>query len=789
MKFKSNILCAIFLAIAHFSNAQALPKHWNLSDDDKVLNQGGIKVTGLYNEDKIVQINLIFAEANYWTLLTSNYASKKDLMAKMVVDGVTYDSVGIRFKGQTSYGGGPGGGGGATSQKKSFNVSLDAFKKNPDKVKGYQTLNLNNSFQDASFMREVFYFHSIRPYAYSANCNFVHLYINGQDWGLYQNTQQLNGEFLKERFLSNNGTSWRADVPPGTVGGGGGAQWGDGKAALNFLGEDTTLYQKNYTLNGNKTSKSWSNLVQMTKILNQTPLVDLENTLSQYMDIDRTLWHLASEIAFSDDDSYVYKGKMDYYVYQDAETGRFVPMEYDGNSVCLPNAVTWSPFYNETKVNYPLMNRLFAVKSLRQRYIAHMKTIMDEQFDANKSAALLNKYYNQIDSIVFKDPKKATTYAQFKPGVETLKKFVNDRRNSILNNAEFKAYAPPSIASADFYTNNEKDKNPTATEEVVIKAKVTAASGVNEVKLYFGTGLFGNFTTNAMLDNGTNGDETAKDGIFTSKIPAQKAGDWVRYYVSATAANAANSVSYLPVGAEHSIFVYQVQSKANLLGDVVINEVLASNNKTVKDENDQSEDYIELYNRSNKSVDISNYVLTDNPANLTKWKFAAGTVLAANSYFIVWADEDSKDKTNHCNFKLSASGETLWLLNDKGILQDSVTFGVQITDKSLSRIPNGTGNFVIKDPTFNISNELKVSNQDPIISPSAMRLVPNPANDFVQIILEGDSQQPILIFNSFGAMVENITFQNNIRVETTQYSSGIYFVKCGKWLQKLVITK
>ena len=274
------LFCCIFFS--YFSQAQVLPKDWFLSDDATILTQGGKPVTGFYNEDKIPQINLIFQEATYWTILTSNYTSKKDLMATMIVDGVTYDSVGVRFKGQTSYGGGGGGGGGTTSQKKSFNISMDAFKKNPDKLKGYQTLNLNNSFQDPSFMREVFYCHSIRPYAHSGKSNFVHLYLNGQDWGLYQNTQQLNGEFLKERFLTNNGTSWRADVPPGTVGGGGGGQWGDGKAAINFLGEDTLLYQKNYTLNGSKTSKSWQNLVNVSKVLNQTPLAELETKLADY---------------------------------------------------------------------------------------------------------------------------------------------------------------------------------------------------------------------------------------------------------------------------------------------------------------------------------------------------------------------------------------------------------------------------------------------------------------------------------------------------------------------------
>ena len=72
---------------------------------------------------------------------------------------------------------------------------MDFVRKNQD-IEGYQTLNLNNSFEDASFMREVFYYHNLRQHAPAAKANFVHLYINDIDWGIYQNVQQLNKDFF-----------------------------------------------------------------------------------------------------------------------------------------------------------------------------------------------------------------------------------------------------------------------------------------------------------------------------------------------------------------------------------------------------------------------------------------------------------------------------------------------------------------------------------------------------------------------------------------------------------------
>ena len=52
--------------------------------------------------------------------------------------------------------------------------------------------------------------------------------------------------------------------------------------------------------------------------------------LNQYLDLDATLWHLAVEIIFSDDDSYINKGGMDYYIYYDLYNERILPIEYDG---------------------------------------------------------------------------------------------------------------------------------------------------------------------------------------------------------------------------------------------------------------------------------------------------------------------------------------------------------------------------------------------------------------------------------------------------------------------------
>lgn len=105
---------------------------------------------------------------------------------------------------------------------------------------------------------------------------------------------------------------------------------------------------------------------------------------------------------------------------------------------------------------------------------------------------------------------------------------------------------------------------------------------------------------------------------------------------------------------------------------IVINELMASNTKSVKDQDGEFDDWIELYNKSNEYIDISRWILTDNPANLDKYRFPDNTILEPNQYLIVWADEDGKQTGYHANFKLSASGEEILLLDSTGLLVDSV---------------------------------------------------------------------------------------------------------------------
>jgi len=777
----------LFALLASLGLSQDLPPQMQLSSDGRMLLTGKGAPSGLYDSATIRTIELQFPQANYWSQLTANYASKTDLPATMLVDGLVFDSVGVRFKGQTSYSMA------GNTQKKSFNISLDLVNED-QRFLGYKTLNLNNSFQDPSFLREVFYLHQIKRHIPAAKANFVQLYINGQNWGLYPNIQQLDKTYLKEWFFSNNGTSWRADAPAGTGGpggpGGGGPGWGDGTAALNYLGTDTSTYQQYYTLKSTEQENPWELLVNATNALNTTAIEDLPSVLPDYLDIDRTMWFLATEIAFTDDDSYVYKGKMDYYLYYEAETGRITPLEFDGNSAMLSNyASNWGPFYNANKVNYPLLNKMLAVPAWRQRYLAHLRTIIQEELDPANCAAQLDHYQTMISTLVQQDPKKIYTFNQFNTEVQALKQFVTNRRNFLLSNAEVAQVAPTIQAVDLFNTNGEAWVQPLAGEQAHVTATINSSNGIHAVNLYYSDQLTGNFDLLPMLDDGQHQDGIAGDGLFGAVLPAFSAATWVRFYVEAVANNTAKSASYLPVGAEHDVFIYRVQPES-ALGPVVINEVMASNTITVTDEEGVYEDWFELYNNSNQAVDLSGYFLTDNPDNLTKYTIPVGVSIPANGYLIFWADEDSADGPLHCNFRLSVNGEQLLLLNPNQQVVDEVVFGAQVSDKGYARVPNGTGNFVIQNPTFNANNNNATSADEATEAATAFSISPNPASNLVHVQLENPASSflPVQIRDIQGrVLAQQVPSSNPLTVSTADWAPGIYLVQYGPTVKKLVV--
>lgn len=123
-----------------------------------------------------------------------------------------------------------------------------------------------------------------------------------------------------------------------------------------------------------------------------------------------------------------------------------------------------------------------------------------------------------------------------------------------------------------------------------------------------------------------------------------------------------------------------------------INEFMASNSKTILDKDYNSySDWIELYNPGTTQINLKGYFVTDDLKQPKKFQIKSDLLIEPNGYTLIWADDASIN--NHANFKLSADGESIGLYDSNGLLIDSVIFGVQQSDISYGRFPNGTNNW------------------------------------------------------------------------------------------------
>jgi hypothetical protein len=141
-----------------------------------------------------------------------------------------------------------------------------------------------------------------------------------------------------------------------------------------------------------------------------------------------------------------------------------------------------------------------------------------------------------------------------------------------------------------------------------------------------------------------------------------------------------------------------------------INEIMASNSTVIADNEGEFDDWIEIYNAGNVSINLAGLYLSDDPDNLTKWQIpntsSAQTTINANGYLIIWLDNDSEQGAHHVDFKLSAGGEHIALVDTDGTtVLDSLSFGEQTTDISLGRQTDGVGSFAFLNPTPNAMND------------------------------------------------------------------------------------
>jgi hypothetical protein len=100
---------------------------------------------------------------------------------------------------------------------------------------------------------------------------------------------------------------------------------------------------------------------------------------------------------------------------------------------------------------------------------------------------------------------------------------------------------------------------------------------------------------------------------------------------------------------------------------VVVSEMMSANRQTLRDEDGDTPDWVELRNAGPAPVNLEGWHLTDDSLETTKWPFPAIT-LPPGGYLVVFASGKNRREGSalHAGFRLGAGREGVWLYNPAG---------------------------------------------------------------------------------------------------------------------------
>ena len=509
---------------------------------------------GLFDEDSIRTIHLDFYNPNYHNYLVNSwfYSPSERIPAKLTLNGVEYDSVGVRYKGNSTFCL-PND---VSNPKVPYNIDMNYFLEEQQLLE-YNKMKLANAWMDPTFVKQIVGSNIYRRYLPTGESNLVRLYAQGNYVGLYVNDESINKQFLKKHFDEKSGPLFKCDnidrfcdtanapsaMPPN----------------LYYAGLDTTLYYDSYDM---KSDAGWTELVELIK----TIALDWEN-IDSILNVDRVLWAFAVNQVLLNLDCYNTYYIHNYYLYQ-TKDGLFqmIPWDLDNN---FTGAIMGFDFWNPSNVyeydpyftgpslggstqpwdERPLLYKLLNDPHYRKIYTAHINTIIEESLDTAAIRANINNLQSLAYTAASQDFNKvfsmndyysnvdAPLWAIFNWGFGGIMSTINERKQFLLNHPEI-SLIPPTIENVSVVDD-------LVTAEVFNASSVTLKATISEYN--------SKFQSFVMFDDGTNGDLVANDGVYSAILPFQSSGLDIKFYILSENNDA---IKLSPQRAEYEFYIY-----------------------------------------------------------------------------------------------------------------------------------------------------------------------------------------------------------------------------------------
>ena len=504
---------------------------------------------GLFDPTVVRELHVNFENDDYHNILTEGFFNTPSMRipASVTFNGATLDSVGVRYKGNSTFC--------LPTQQNNVKVpyNLDFnYWISGQNLMDYNKVKLANAWLDPTYCKEYIASRIYRKYLPTPEINLVALNSQGNYTGLYVNTESINKQFLEKHYGEDEGVLFKCDGAGVFCDENGNGTEG-GTPSLAYLGTDSTSYYDSYTI---KSDHGWEELMNLISTLEYTP-----DNIEDVINMDRVMWAMAVNTVTNNLDTYNGYYVHNYYLYQDVE-GRFqmIPWDLDntfggailGFSFFTPNDLYhFDPFFGgwDNSDYRPLIDLIYNTPMYRKQFIAHIKTVMEESMNQDEIAQEISSFQNLASSYASNDSNGLFSMENYTSNVQEA--FWSTGFNwgfaGILSTIEER------MAFLSSHTEINVPAPILGNLSIVNGVAQIAAYDADEIQLRWTTNsIASNFQSTVMVDDGTQGDEFASDGIFSIPMPNNDGAD-IKFYIRATNSEA---MSLSPARAEYEYYIY-----------------------------------------------------------------------------------------------------------------------------------------------------------------------------------------------------------------------------------------
>lgn len=379
----------------------------------------------LFDDSRVHTIDIIIDD---WEKFLKNATGKEYVSCTIVIDGETFNYVGLRTKGNNSlklinkYG----------SDRYSLKIEFDHYFKEKTYY-GLDKFSLDASFQDNSYMKSYIALDMMDSMQVPTPlCSYVWLKINGNDWGLFLAIEEPEEAFVLRNFGFDYGQLYKPDYKS--------LSNENADVALRYIDDNPESYDNIF-----RKSKFNVSFADKKRLIEALRILSTGKELESAINVDEVLRYFTVQVFTVNLDSYLGRTGHNYFLYEKDGILSIIPWDYNlafaTYSLGMPNPINDAKLYinypidtpaaGNIMLNRPLYHNLMLNGEYFAKYHEYFGQFISNYFENGYFEEKITAITAMIAPYVKQDPTAFCSYDDFLLAAGTLKQFCLLRAESI----------------------------------------------------------------------------------------------------------------------------------------------------------------------------------------------------------------------------------------------------------------------------------------------------------------------------------------------------------------------